>query len=219
MGLLPRWLKNKLYLQVVSKIKDDRRRESAQIPKFDLKEKHITQTRLLESREALLHLLAKEGTVAEIGVNKGDFSEKILQITHPQKLHLIDSWGNARYHQGIQKMVTARFQKEIGQGQVEINIGKSFALAETFPDQYFDWIYIDTDHSYETTKKELESYAPKMKHGGIICGHDYILGNWNGMVRYGVVEAVAEFCTKHNWELLYITTELNNHPSFAIQKI
>jgi len=76
MGLLPRWLKNKLYLQVVSKIKDDRRRESAQIPKFDLKEKHITQTRLLESREALLHLLAKEGTVAEIGVNKGDFSER-----------------------------------------------------------------------------------------------------------------------------------------------
>ena len=37
-----------------------------------------------------------------------------------------------------------------------------------FKDDYFDWIYIDTDHSYPTTIGELEAYAPKIKENGII---------------------------------------------------
>jgi hypothetical protein len=58
-----------------------------------------------------------------------------------------------------------------------------------------------------------------MKLGGIIAGHDYIMGNWNAGHRYGVVEAVRAFCLRYNWELIFLTHELDNHPSFAIREI
>ena len=65
-----------------------------------------------------------------------------------------------------------------------------------FEDSTFDWIYIDTDHSYELTYKELRGYAPKVKPDGIIAGHDYSMGNWIDAYRYGVIEAVNEFCVQ-----------------------
>ena len=58
-----------------------------------------------------------------------------------------------------------------------------------------------------------------MKPNGIIAGHDYILENWNGMVRYGVKEAVYEFCVKYNWEIIYITMENKEHPRFDIKAL
>ena len=109
--------------------------------------------------------------------------------------------------------------KEIKENKVEINRGLSTQVVDQFANGYFDWIYIDTTHSYETIIEELELYRSKVKENGIIAGHDYIVGNWDGLVRYGVIEAVYEFCVKYNWEILYLTNELNIKPSFAIRKI
>jgi hypothetical protein len=72
---------------------------------------------------------------------------------------------------------------------------------------------------YETTRRELELLRAKMKPGGIIAGHDYAMGNWNGGVRYGVMEAVREFCLTYDWEMIFITHEIHDHPSFAIRAI
>ncbi|MEX0773138.1 MAG: class I SAM-dependent methyltransferase, partial [Balneolales bacterium] len=83
---------------------------------------------------------------------------------------------------------------------------------------YFDWIYIDTDHSYETTRDELRLYASKVKQGGIIAGHDYVKGNWITTYRYGVIEAVHEFCVNNDWELIYLTAEPIENQSFAIRR-
>lgn len=167
----------------------------------------------------MLSYLPKNAVVAELGVDKGDFSKSILDTTQPSKLHLVDLWNTERYHEGKKLHVQKRFENEINSNQVEVNIGLSTSVVDQFPDQYFDWIYIDTDHSYSTTASELQKYKSKMKKNGIICGHDYKLGNWDGMVRYGVIEAVAEFCVRENWELLFVTTELTIHPSFAIRAI
>ncbi|MDJ0634304.1 MAG: hypothetical protein QNJ34_14035 [Xenococcaceae cyanobacterium MO_188.B29] len=41
-------------------------------------------------RQFLLERLPKNSVGAEIGVHLGDFSEKILEIVKPNKLHLID---------------------------------------------------------------------------------------------------------------------------------
>jgi len=43
-------------------------------------------------REDFLLQLPKGGTVAEIGVASGDFSDQILDRSSPEKLHLIDPW-------------------------------------------------------------------------------------------------------------------------------
>lgn len=163
--------------------------------------------------------MPKNAVVAELGVDQGQFSKQIIESTNPTKLHLVDTWGSGRYNSNKMHQVNSQFAAEMKRGSVEIHHGLSTDLVEQFSNEYFDWIYIDTDHTYETTKKELELYAPKLKSGGIIAGHDYIMGNWYGMFKYGVVEAVNEFCVKNNWEIIYLSTELTIYPSFAISKI
>jgi hypothetical protein len=180
---------------------------------------HLDHLVSLSDREELLKRLPKNGVVAEIGVNEGDFSEKILTLSQPQKLILIDVWASKRYHGGLFEKVHTRFTDLIKQDRVEIVRNLSFEAIASFPDQCFDWVYLDTDHSLETTRKELELLRPKMKMEGIIAGHDYIVGNWKTGYRYGVMEAVREFCLKYHWEMIYLTHELNDHPSFAIRRI
>lgn len=189
------------------------------IPKVQIQDDKLNNAKLLSSREVLLEKLPKNGIVAEIGVDMGDFSQKIIEINKPKKLHLIDLWGSKRYGQDKRELVEKKFQKEITDDKVNINIGYSTDVANEFNNNYFDWIYIDSSHRYNVTKEELEKYEPKIKEGGIIAGHDYIVGNWVGRVRYGVIEAVHEFCEKYNWEILYLTMELSTSPSFAIKKI
>ena len=45
------------------------------------------------SRDFLLEKMPKNSICAEIGVLRGDFSERILRIVKPKKLYLIDTWG------------------------------------------------------------------------------------------------------------------------------
>lgn len=191
--------------------------QSRVIPKAELSAVHIANLKVVIDRDAFLQALPKGGIVAEAGVDHGDFSERILAITKPQKLHLIDIWGSKRYHAALQGHVRARFARELESGQVEIDLGLSTEVLQRYPDAYFDWIYIDTDHGYTVTAAELAIARTKVKPGGIIAGHDYVTGNWDGGVRYGVVEAVHEFCVKHDWELILLTHETDRHLSFAIR--
>lgn len=217
--ILPDSLKNKLNQFLLSQLQLKRIAIEKTIPKVELSQRHIKNLKVILTREDLLELLPKHGIVAELGVDNGSFSEKILSTTSPQKLHLIDLWGNKRYHDGLIKVVQDKMKTAINNGQVEINRGYSTAVVNDFSAHYFDWIYIDTDHTYQTTATELEKYASKMKPLGIIAGHDFVLGNWPGGIRYGVMEAVYEFCQKENWELIYITMEIKGKASFAIRKI
>ncbi len=217
--ILPPGLKTWFMVNLRNRVEKYWIKRDRQYPKHDFTEELVTHARVLHNRESLLKHLPGQGVVAELGVNKGDFSEKILRINGAAKLHLVDPWGdNWRYHDGLKAQVQQRFANEIAQGRVQLHVGYSTEVGRTFPDQYFDWIYIDTTHTYALTKAELELYGPKMKPGGIMAGHDYIDGQWNRMMRYGVIEAVNEFCVNHNWELLYLTAERSDHPSFAVRK-
>ena len=53
----------------------------------------------------------------------------------------------------------------------------SYNISNQFQDNQYDFVYIDADHTYESVKKDLELYLPKVKNGGIIGGHDYT-DNW-----------------------------------------
>ena len=66
---------------------------SQNIPKFEISDMHIKNASLITTREELLRILPKNGVVGELGVDEGDFSNLILTINKPKKLHLIDFWG------------------------------------------------------------------------------------------------------------------------------
>ncbi|MBP6311364.1 MAG: class I SAM-dependent methyltransferase [Flavobacteriales bacterium] len=196
-----------------------RRAQSSRIPRIELQQKHIRNLRVVLDRKAFLEALPKGGVVAEAGVDHGDFSEMILAITEPERLHLIDVWSSARYHGGLEKIVRDKFAKEISSGQVQLDLGLSTDVLPKYRDGEFDWIYIDTDHGYTVTAAELELARTKVRSGGILAGHDFSTCNWDGGVRYGVVEAVHEFCVKYDWELILLTHETDRFLSFAIRKI
>ena len=40
-------------------------------------------------------------------------------------------------------------------------------------DKSIDFVYIDADHEYESVRKDIAAWHPKIRRGGIISGHDY----------------------------------------------
>jgi hypothetical protein len=90
---------------------------------------------------------------------------------------------------------------------------------QQFPEAYFDWLYIDTDHSFATTARELEIAMHKVKPSGRIMGHDFCIGNVVTPVVYGVVQACNKFCVDHGWRYEYLTLESHGHFSFSLKRI
>jgi len=217
--LFPKKLQTALFKLGMLPVRAIRRKEEGTIPMPALSAKHVHNLRIVPDREALLALMPKGGVVAEMGVDHGDFSEKILAITQPAQLCLIDVWASNRYHDGLATLVQGKFKAQIANDSVKICRGYSTTEMAKFPDATFDWVYIDTDHSYATTAAELALCKGKVKPGGIIAGHDFVTGSWINGVRYGVVEAVHEFCIAYEWELIYLTHETDRHLSFAVRKI
>lgn len=218
MGML-QTIKKKFYNYYTQKHRLINKPKFEAMPVPEIGYKHLQNGKLLASREQLLSLLPQNGVVAELGVDHGDFSKKILDINQPSKLHLVDIWQSQRYPEKLFHEVSNKFRSEINVGKVAIKRGLSTEVANQFPDEYFDWIYIDTVHDYKITKSELELYRSKMKKGGIIAGHDFIVGEIDVPWKYGVIEAVYEFCSTYEWEIIYITMERGISPSFAIREI
>lgn len=143
------------------------------------------------SRRFVLRQFPSHSVGAEIGVWAGDFSQQILEVVQPSKLHLIDPWlyqpspefsrawyggvigESQQYMDQTYRSVVDRMRPKIVRGIVEIHRGSSDKMAEQFPDNYFDWIYVDGDHRFEGVLKDLELYRPKLKTGGIMGGDDY----------------------------------------------
>jgi hypothetical protein len=68
------------------------------------------------------------------------------------------------------------------------------------PKLRFDFIYIDTEHDYDSVKRDVELSMPLLKEGGIISGHDY------GETHVGVVNAVRERWPDHEIEVFKDTS-------------
>jgi hypothetical protein len=183
-----------------------------------LKPRHIKNLRVVTTRFVLLTLLPSNGIVAEVGVYDGDYSEKILTLSKPKRLHLIDAWSSKRSGDDKLNKVQSRFRAEIECGQVVINRGLSWDELGKFPDAYFDWVYLDTSHKYEDTTRELEISRLKVKPDGLIGGHDYTTGNIERPLKYGVIHAVNEFCLRYNWEMIYLTHEPSRYLTYVIRR-
>lgn len=58
--------------------------------------------------------------------------------------------------------------------------------ANEFEDSSVDLVFIDADHSYEGVRDDIRAWLPKVRKGGIICGHDF------SEQFPGVIQAVQE---------------------------
>jgi hypothetical protein len=158
-------------------------------------EKHLENCCLLSGRETILKKMKPGGVIAEVGVLTGDFSRSILDLCSPSKLHLIDI--------NLRNSVHERFRTEIDAGVIQLHQGDSSSILEGFPNNYFDFIYIDADHNYPGVKRDIQAGKSKVKQDGFLIFNDYTYWSPIECMPYGVIQAVNEVCIEDNWEMIY----------------
>ncbi len=200
------------------KTAEDRRRIKDRMAQTQLEMRHTIGCTVLPDRNAMLDHMPKGAHVAEIGVADGAFSAEILRRCAPKRLYLCDAWASERYRDGLGK-VRENFADQIAAGQVEIRQGLSTEILPGFEPGSLDWVYIDTNHSYETTLAELTLCDGLVGPEGLIAGHDFCTGNVIDAVPYGVVEAVTAFCRSHRWQFHFLTVESRGHFSFCLRRL
>jgi len=178
-----------------------------------LEAKHIGSCRLVPNREAMLDLLPKHSVCAEVGIWRGDFSERILRTVRPERLHLIDIDPAAVAAAG------ARFPTEIADGTVRLHQGDSAPTLRAMPERYFDWIYIDGDHTREGARRDLEAARERLKPGGLIAVNDYIYFSPSDFTKYGVVEAVHDFLVEHDFEMVFLALHDRTYNDVVLREI
>jgi len=137
-------------------------------------------------------------TAAEIGVADALNVKSWVALGDPfdfKEIVLIDNTDQLYHIECINKFVSnfpfARF----------LNMS-SIEAAEKFPDEYFDFIYIDGDHSYLGVCADLATWQNKVKKGGFIAGHDYDVDPG-----FCVNRAVDGFAASKNTEVVKLHTE------------
>lgn len=179
----------------------------------------LSSAKLLPNRLELIKMLPKNTIVTEVGVAFGDFSNLILNTMQPTKFVAIDIfrlheevvYGGMQYSGVLNKekfkglnhfdWYSKRFEKNLNNGQLEIKKGISWEILRSYPDRYFDMIYIDADHRYESVKKDIQAAKRKIKNKGVIIFNDYVLFDLTISYFYGVPKAVNEFLLESNFKV------------------
>lgn len=169
------------------------------------------------------------GYGVEIGVQSGYFSEQIFSKWKScKKFYMVDAWehqNNEIYfdaanfsddiHSNIYNECKSRFKK-FEYDKYEMIKKYSVDASKAFEDDYFDFIYIDANHSYESTLEDIMFWYPKLKKNGIISGHDYFD---EPNIKFGVKSAVDLFFKEKNiYRTEHDSPENNNRWSWIVIK-
>ena len=187
----------------------------------------------MRDRKELIKYYNKGGIGVEVGVLFGQFSKEILELWDG-KLYLIDIWNDTdfgyidnnnhiHYENNLPILKTIENLKGLEDRGIMIR-STSKEASLLFQNESLDFVHIDANHSYDSTKEDIELWYPKVKEGGIFSVHDYILYDDylnlpyqdNGKDKFytntifGVNKAVDEFCFENK-----ISKNLTTHEPFA----
>lgn len=135
-------------------------------------------------RNYFAHFISKGGfrRCIEIGVQDGRFSEILLH----ENRNLKEPWMLVLVDPAPTEFFVSRFGQNGESGSwmqkgylenVNITFEEKFStdpsLLAKYPDEYFDFVYLDALHSYTAVKTEVSTWWSKVRIGGILAGHDY----------------------------------------------
>lgn len=122
------------------------------------------------------------GTMVEIGCAFGGFTESVLGRWKGSAYYMIDPWANQdkevyRETQEEGWKYQAWFDQCSGIAERDKRV-KLFRMlshdaAPLIPDDSLDCCYIDGNHSLKAVTEDLNDWFPKVKSGGLFCGHDF----------------------------------------------
>ncbi len=153
----------------------------------------FTGCTLLPQREDILKRLPQGSIGAELGTQEGWFARRMLDFVNPKELHLFDIDLKPLYAKGDADLIA----------RVQLHEGDSSTLLAQFPHDYFDWIYIDGDHSYEGVSRDIAVARTRVKPGGLLIFNDFTLWSPLECIDYGVPHAVCELVANEGWNFIY----------------
>lgn len=176
---------------------------------------------MIDSREQIPTLLSENSIGCELGVFLGEYSEILLSSKKFNRLYLVDTfdgqigsgdkYGNNMRILGGEYLLANAIHKFQNHNTIEIIKSDSIKFLKNCNSNFFDFIYIDTVHTYKHLMQELQESRRVIKLNGFICGHDY-----NKNIFPEVVTAVNDFCQMYNYT--FYTTTKDILESFIITK-
>lgn len=161
--------------------------------------------RVCASRYDLLTKLPHGGRIVEVGTYKGDFAKHILASCNPAELRLVD-------------LDFALVGAEVANDpRVTQMMGQSHVVLAGLPDDHFDWIYIDADHSFAATRRDALAAASKVKPGGYLVFNDFAHVDMY-LGAYGVHQAVVDFAVQNRWPLAWLAYDAHALYDVALQR-
>jgi len=138
---------------------------------------------------------------AEIGCHTGATTGRLLRLCPSLFLYAVDHWepiveeaGGMAGRDGEKARMKFESSTRLFKNRMSVLLGNSVDMAEKVDDESLDFVFIDADHRYEAVLSDIKAWAPKVKQGGTVCGHDY-----NSPDFPGVAQAVREcFSENHN---------------------
>jgi hypothetical protein len=140
-------------------------------------------------RQDLGEILEKEGLKfgVELGVQKGEFAEQILnRWKSATKYVLVDIWAHLEHYHDMANVGNNEQEELFRQTKnrlapfmakpdlIEICRDFTTKCAVKYPDDHFDFIYVDARHDRMGVLQDMEAWWPKLKRNGIMAGHDYV---------------------------------------------
>lgn len=113
---------------------------------------------------------------AELGVDKGLLFQKLLTDCKSLTLVGVDVFPVPHRLKRCQHIAA-----EIGD-RAHLLVMTTCEAAAHVADGSLDFVFIDADHRYESVNEDIAHWAPKVRKGGWVGGHDYN-EKWPGVVR------------------------------------
>ncbi len=102
-------------------------------------------------------------TMAEVGVRDGRTTFHLLDQNLDLTIYAVDK--------SIAGFYNNKIKEKYGRRLIPVE-ALSVEGANSMSNNSLDLVFIDADHSYEWVKKDIAAYAPKLKNGGLLTGHD-----------------------------------------------
>lgn len=145
---------------------------------------------------------------AEVGVERGLYSEVLCKAIPNLKLFSVDAWtayDNYRDHVSQEKLdaIQADATRRLAPFDCKLIKGFSMDVVKEFEDESLDFVYIDGNHEFQQTVNDICEWQKKVKVGGIIAGHDYIKRTSPGYLMH-VPMAIHGYIESYNISPLFV---------------
>lgn len=133
--------------------------------------------------KVLIELIEDKGfkRVAEVGIWKGHTTRMVLRACKDiESYWAVDPW--AGMPKGRMAKVTEEdwdfLHKRLCEDMyyfpaLRVLRMPSVRAASIFPERYFDLVFIDASHDYADVERDILSWSPLIRKGGLLTGHDY----------------------------------------------